>query len=112
MYDITLEDIIRTGRDQSMRISVESTPGFNGDRQVTVTYNQYCHKQSVVRSIVSELFDAGDKVTIFGDIQIRKRDDSEAYDAFLNYSVDPDSITIRKDLEETDETGSSSTPVQ
>lgn len=110
MYDITLEDIISAGRDLSMRISVETSPGFSGDRRLTVSYNEYCHKSSVVRSIVSELFDAGDKVTIFGELNIHESDDGKTYDAFLSYSVDKDSITIR-DKEETDEAGSDPTPV-
>ena len=112
MFNISIDDIISAGREQSMRISHEATDGFVGDRQVTVTYNQYCHRESVLRSIVNAIFDHGDKVTICGDVNVRPQSGSEStYDMFVSFRVDPDSIVMSKPVEETNETGSSPAPV-
>lgn len=112
MYDISVQDIIRAGREQSMRISHEASDGFIGDRQVTVTYNECCHRESVVRSIVNSIFDYGDKVTICGDVRFRAHEEDEStFDMFVSFRIDPDSIVMSKSVEETNETGSSSAPV-
>ena len=112
MFDISVQDIILAGREQSMRISHEASDGFIGDRQVTVTYNDCCHRESVLRSIVNAIFDYGDKVTICGDVKVRShKEDETTFDMFVSFRVDPDSIVMSKSVEESNETGSSSTPV-
>lgn len=112
MFDISVQDIILAGREQSMRISHEAADGFMGDRQVTVTYNDCCHRESVLRSIVNGIFDYGDKVTIYGGVNVRAHaEDETTFDIFVSFRIDPDSIVMSKSVEESNETGSSSAPV-
>lgn len=111
MNDITVQDIVSAGQDQGMRISVEANPGFIGDKQVTVTYrDENCLKENIARTLVSALFDHGDKITIYGDVHfVTNKDNAKYLDAYVNFRVDVDSTVTREELEEENETGSDST---
>lgn len=99
---ITLDEVIAACRRLNIRVTQETADGFTGDRNVTVSFNNYCHSGSVIHSLANALFDAGIKLTIYGDIKIHKTDDS--YDATINFSVDKDSIYV----ESKNESGSDS----
>jgi len=113
MYEISVEDIIRAGRDNDMRISRETASGFMGDRQVTVTYNQKCAKGSIVSAVIGALLDHGDKVTIFGDVITVLQESDNPFkniNVTVNFRVDRDSISKSQKETSLNETGSDSVP--
>lgn len=112
-YEISVEDIIRAGRDNGMRISHETASGFMGDRQVTVTFNSKCPKGQTVSAIIGALSDHGDKITIFGDVTTIPQAGDNPFgnvDCTVSFRVDRDSISKSQKETSLNETGSDSVP--
>lgn len=113
MYEISVEDIIRAGRDNGMRISHETASGFMGDRQVTVTCNSKCAMSQTVSALVGALSDHGDKITIFGDAKSISQAGDNPFgnvDITVSFRVDRDSISKSQKETSLNETGSDSVP--
>lgn len=85
--EIDINDIVTCAKARNIFVVLESAEGMQGDKTLRMEVSEFTHASGLVYSIVDQLDTFGKKLTIFGQVGVKKKDDSTNYIVSINYSV-------------------------